>query len=100
MESNNQRPFFGVSGPNPEELVSYFSKHDDDHDTSLRTFVVSLGTNAAVFIVFFSLFLLMRKTLTRVYSPRTFSGSVPTEKQPDLLPNGVFAFLRGLYNIS
>src|SRR5262249_14226589 len=97
MDYNSQHPlsFYRTTG----QFVS-LGNHDDDHDTSLETFVVSLATNAAVFAVFFSLFLLMRKTFERVYSPRTFSGLVPAEKQPDQLPNGVFWFLHGLYNIS
>ena len=68
--------------------------------TSLNAFAYTLGTNLIIFVVLFSLFLILRRTYTRIYSPRTFAGSVPHEKHPELLPNGIWGFLRGLAGLS
>ena len=78
---------------------TYLLRADSDRkkgDSTLSGFIESVAVNGLVFILLFSVFLLLRKRFPRIYSPRTFAGSIPNEKQPDLLPNGVSGFLKGL----
>ncbi|KAK9475752.1 hypothetical protein V1514DRAFT_370283 [Lipomyces japonicus] len=68
----------------------------DSASSSTSAFVTSLIVNGIIFLVFVSLFLILRGRDKRIYQPRTFLESVPEYARTETLPSKVWAWLKGL----
>lgn len=67
-----------------------------DSGSSVSAFVTTLIINGAVFAIFTSVFVCLKKKQRRVYQPRATVDTVAPEKKPDEQPNGPFAWFNDL----
>jgi len=62
--------------------------------SSVSAMVSSVAVNGLVFLVLLIVFLLLRNFFKRVYTPRSFVGSVPKQKRVEEAPPGFFAVIK------
>jgi len=64
--------------------------------SSLSAMLSSVVVNGLIFFILIIVFLLLRKLFKRVYTPRSFVGSVPAQKRVQEAPTGFFAIFKTL----
>jgi len=85
-----------------EQQITFMSEKDKKQKgpSSLEEFISTLVINGIIFFILLSTFFLLRKTFVRIYSPRTYVGSVPDKKQPKRLSSNPFIFFKELWSLS
>lgn len=67
-------------------------------DASVSSFVSTLIVNFIIFVVYVSIFIILRKKQKRVYEPRTTVDTLPEDLKPTELPQGKLAWVKDLWS--
>ncbi|KAG9238478.1 hypothetical protein BJ875DRAFT_450854 [Amylocarpus encephaloides] len=68
-------------------------------NTSLSALIATLAPTAIIAAVYFSIFLILRRSQRRWYAPRTYLGSMREEERTTPLPNGLLNWIGPFWKI-
>ncbi|KAG9246212.1 hypothetical protein BJ878DRAFT_566011 [Calycina marina] len=72
---------------------------EDTPDTSISQVVATLAPTLPAALIYFAIFLILRKSNRRWYSPRTYLGTMREQERTAPLPNGMFNWMKPFSSI-